>query len=370
MSRGRLQEVLEACKEELFDWSFTAWHHKVLQAIRRCRTSELGGHIDACNCCGRLQLFYNSCRNRHCPRCQSHKREQWIADREDELLETPYYHLVFTLPSELHHASLLHPKKVYKCLFAASWDTVNTFCKNHLQATPGMISILHTWGSNMSLHPHLHCMVPAGGIDEKRHWIPHQKKRRHLFPVKRMSPVFRAKMVALLRKENLPIDQSTYDILFKKNWVVYAKTSFQKTLYVLKYLGRYTHRIAISDGRIQHLDQENKTVTFRVKNYQNEGKLSSLTLTIKEFVKRFQLHILPRGFTRIRHYGLLSSTTKRKYLKPIQEALSKKPIVVAELTPKPEHRICPKCKKGSLQIVAYFGVRGPPRRWLALLEKK
>ena len=364
----RLQDILAHHREQLFDWSFTHWHHKVLQAIRRCRTAELGGHIDKCDCCKALHLSYNSCRNRHCPRCQAHKREQWVQARENELLDTPYYHLVFTLPSELNTVVLQHQQEVYSILFAVCWATVKEFAHNHLNATPGMIAILHTWGSNMSLHPHLHCIVPAGGIDTLGNWIAQQKKRRHLFPVKRMSPVFRAKMVALLRKKQLPIGKTTYESLFQNNWVVHAEPSFKRPIHVLKYLGRYTHRIAISDGRIVAFNKATQSVSFKVKDYRKQGEITILTLPAKEFVKRFQLHILPHGFTRIRHYGLLSSTLKRKHLKKLQAQLSKNvkdPPTTKEV---PLVRKCPTCGKGNLHIVGYFGVRGPPKSWLTLLQ--
>ena len=369
--RVRLQNILEYYSAQLEAWSFTHWHHKVLQAIRRCRTAELGGHIDKCDCCNALHLSYNSCRNRHCPRCQSHKQKEWIQARSLELLNTSYYHLVFTLPSELNQASLHYPKEVYSSLFAASWDTVKTFTKNHLGATPGMISILHTWGQNLSLHPHVHCIVPAGAVDSNGNWIPQLKKRKHLFPVKAMSVVFRAKMLALLRNKKVPIKQEVCQQLFSKNWVIYAKQSFLKPIHVINYLGRYTHRIAISDGRIVGFDATKGMVSFKMKNYKKGGQLVILKLAAKEFIKRFQLHILPKGFTRIRHYGLLSSTMKSKYLKPIQEQLAEKSLEIRIAAPLASVlKKCPYCNKGNLHIVAYFGVRGPPKRWIALLKKK
>ena len=195
MQSPRLQDILEAKKDQINHWSFTYWHQKTLHAIRRCRTAELGGHIDRCSCCNKLHISYNSCRNRHCPGCQAHKRTRWVSARQAELLNLPYFHIVFTLPSELNTLALHFPKEIYASLFSAAWETVKTFSKNHLNATPGMIAILHTWGQNLSLHPHLHCIIPAGGISKNGDWIPQLKKRKHLFPIRAMSSMFRAKMI-------------------------------------------------------------------------------------------------------------------------------------------------------------------------------
>jgi len=362
-----LRDILEAKKAEINSLSFTNWHQNTLHAIRRCRTAELGGHIDKCTRCNKQHLFYNSCRNRHCPRCQAHKRHEWVSAREAELLDVPYFHMVFTLPSELNKLALHHPKEVYAALFAASWNTVKTFANNHLNATPGMIAILHTWGQNLSLHPHLHCIIPAGGIDKNGHWIPQRKKRRHLFPVRAMSIVFRAKMLEQMRAKKLVIPKDVAKAIFSKNWVVYAKESFKQPKHVIKYLGNYTHRIAISDGRIVGFDKAKDTVSFRMKDYKNNNQLKVLTFKTNHFIRQFQLHILPKGFTRIRHYGFLSSTTKRKYLKQLQAKLNTR-IITPQKPVVENHRICPSCKKGDLVTVFCFGSRGPPLLVLKILD--
>lgn len=358
-----LQSILEDHRENLTSWSFTSWHLRTLYAIKSCRTVSLGGHIDVCSFCKKLHISYNSCRNRHCPKCQGHKQAKWITARENELLNTPYYHLVFTLPSELNEVALRYSKEVYRSLFKASWDTLSLFGEKELGVKMGMIAVLHTWGQNLSLHPHLHCIVPSGGVDTSGHWKSNKKRRKFLFPVKGMSKVFRAKMVAELRKNKLPISQKQYDTLFSKNWVVYAKKAFGKPEYVVAYLGRYTHKIAISDHRIQRYDKQTNQVYFTAKNYRKGGKKEVLCLTAKDFIIRFQLHILPKGFTRIRHYGILSSSWKKEKLPKLQASLQSIPIVIKQQKKQEVHLRCTHCKKGRLITICTFDSRGPPRQY-------
>lgn len=343
-------DILEIEKLQLDSLSLTSWHHRALQAIRRCRTAAMGGHIDQCDCCNGLHISYNSCRNRHCPTCQGHKREQWIRARESELLNVPYFHLVFTLPSEFNSYALSHGKIVYSSLFKAAWQTLQQFGANpkHLGGKMGMIAILHTWGQNMALHPHLHCIVPGGGISKSGKWRKAKNKEKYLFNVKSMSKVFRAKFVDELRKSELTIAQKVYDAVFKKKWVVYAKQPFSSPKYVIEYLGRYTHKIAISNHRILQINNENKTVTFFVKDYKHGGRKSILTLSNQEFIRRFELHILPKGFTRIRHYGILSSSWKKQKLPQLQAKLSTTKLEALKPKEPLLHRRCPTCKKGKL----------------------
>lgn len=342
--------------------SFNRWQVRTLMALSRCRTEAMGGHIDQCNhaSCGKLHLSYNSCRNRHCPKCQGHLREKWIAQREEELLNTGYFHVVFTLPSELNPLALQKPKLVYSSLFKAMWATLKGFSSNadYLDAQLGVIAVLHTWGQNLSLHPHLHCIVPAGGWTKNGKWKKAKGKGGFLFPVKAMSNVFRAKYVALLRKAGIE-DQKLFDTLFSKPWVVYAKKPFGHPRAVVEYLGRYSHKVAISNHRIQNV--KDGEITFSVKNYKKGGKKESLTVDEREFIRRFALHILPKGFVRIRHYGFLSNTGKRRNLKKIQRQLGR-PKVKVKKEPL-LHKICPICKKGQLETVCMFKERGPPRRW-------
>lgn len=365
-------DILEIAQQKLKTLSLTSWHYRALQAIRRCRTPAMGGHIDKCDCCQKLHISYNSCRNRHCPTCQGHKREQWIRARESELLNVPYFHLVFTLPSEFNQFALRHGKIIYGSLFKAAWATLDQFGANpeHLGGKMGMIAVLHTWGQNLSLHPHLHCIVPGGGLTKAGKWKSAKNKGKYLFNVKAMSTVFRAKYVALLRKSELNIPQETYNQVFKKKWVVFAKRPFASPKNVVEYLGRYTHKIAISNQRIQSIDVQNMLVTFGAKDYRHGGKKMSIILSAQEFIRRFALHILPKGFTRIRHYGILSSSWKKEKLPQLQASLDTKTLV--SVVPKEPllHRQCPSCKKGKLYTILLFDARGPPQNWRQLLKNK
>lgn len=360
--------VLERNREHLADHCANSWQVRTLHALRKCRTLALGGHIDRCDNpgCHKLHLSYNSCRNRHCPKCQGHKKEEWIQAREADLLNVSYFHVVFTLPCELNRLCLYQPKMVYNLLFKTAWGIIRDFGGNpkFLGAKMGMIAILHTWGQNLWLHPHLHCIVPGGGITKGGNpiaigWKAPKNKGKYLFPVKAMSKVFRARFVADLRKElGKSKPPSFYESLFKHNWVVYCKRPFFGPSQVIEYLGRYTHKIAISNHRIKSLESGN--VRFMVKDYRHAGKKSVLTLSDAEFIRRFSLHILPKGFTRIRHYGILSSYYKRTIIPELQKDLGKPKLI--ETTPL-LHRKCPACKKGNLVTIATFTARGPPRHW-------
>jgi hypothetical protein len=358
-------DVLNRHQEDLNGLVPNSWKSRALHALRKCRTIELGGHIDACDCCNDLHLSYNSCRNRHCPTCQGHKREQWIAKRSEELLNIPYYHVVFTMPDELNTLCLQNPKLLYATLFKTAWETLKGFAENpkNLGAKTGMIALLHTWGQNLQLHPHLHCIVPAGGVLKNGDWKMSKNKGNFLFCVKEMSKVYCAKFVANLPKEKAAIPQKTYDILFEKKWVVYAKKAFVKPQYVIEYLGRYSHKIAISNHRILAINNQTNTVTFSLKNYKKKGKKETMTLAQTQFIKRFSLHILPKGFTRIRHYGILSGTWKKKHLQALQEQLNgmktgEKSTTINDA--KSKHLQCPNCKQGTLTPIFVFSKARPP----------
>jgi hypothetical protein len=365
-------DILEIEQQELQKLSLTSWHFRTLQAIRRCRTPAMGGHIDKCDCCKKLHISYNSCRNRHCPSCQGHKREAWIRAREGELLNVPYFHMVFTLPHEFNSFALSHGKIMYGSLFKAAWQTLQQFGDNpkHLGGKMGMIAILHTWGQNLSLHPHLHCIVPGGGLSKSGQWKSAKNKGKYLFNVEVMSPVFRAKYVDLIRKSELKIPQKIYTEVFKKKWVIFAKRPFARPENVVEYLGRYTHKIAISNYRILKIDQEKGQVTFTAKDYRHGDKKIVLTLSTQEFIRRFALHILPKGFTRIRHYGILSSSWKKEKLPELQAALATKKTTVLTTEKPILHRRCPSCKKGKLHTVLLFDARGPPTYWKQLFKAK
>jgi hypothetical protein len=339
-----------------------AWQLRTLGAIKRCRTSQMGGHIDACTDCGTLRISYNSCRNRHCPKCQGNQREQWIQNREEELLPVPYFHVVFTLPDSLNQMAIHQPKTVYDALFESAWATIKTFAQdpNHLGATPGMISILHTWGQTLTLHPHLHCIVPGGGLTQSAHWKAAKSQGKFLFPVKAMSKVFRAKYVASIKTKLSDIDKKLINELFKKQWVVFAKRPFGNAQSVIEYLGRYTHKIAISNHRIKNIDKNG--VTFTYKDYRKNGQKQEMTLEGMEFIRRFCLHILPKGFKRIRHFGILSSTSKKiiipliKAQVPIPQLQKTEPRNLNVFNPK----LCVHCKTETMVTIEVFAPRGPP----------
>ena len=263
-------------------------------------------------------MSYNSCRNRHCPKCQGNERQAWIQAREKELLPVSYFHVVFTLPAQLNSLCMQYPRILYASLFDAAWDTIQTFSNDekHLGATTGMISIMHTWGQQLTLHPHLHCIIPAGGLTKQGKWKHCKTNGNYLFPVKALSVVYRAKYIHHLRKhvaehnaiteKQIMLPQSTIDACFKQQWVVYAKKPFSGVNSVVEYLGRYTHKVAISNHRITAIDKVNDTLTFKYKDYKDNATTKHLTLNAMEFVRRFSLHILPKAFVRIRHYGILS----------------------------------------------------------------
>lgn len=349
-------------KVHLSSLDLTVHQQKTLRAIVQCRTTALGGHIDACDECGTIHISYNSCRNRHCPKCQGHKRVEWIQNREADLLPCTYYHLVFTLPGELNALALHEPKLVYDVLFNSVWQTLHQFGKNE-GLRLGMIAILHTWGQNLSLHPHLHCIVPGGGIDKNGRWQKQLRSNKYLFPVKALSKVFRAKYVQGLRSKGIT-NQNLIESLFQKNWVVYAKRPFGGPKQVIEYLGRYTHKVAISNHRIEHVTDSE--VSFRYKDYRAKGITKTMILKHEEFVRRFSMHILPKRFVRIRHYGILSSSWKRGKLQALQRSLKvkrpQKPI-------KTLLRKCPCCKTGTLITIETFSKRGPPKLDLLAYSK-
>ena len=352
--------MLEGLGEGIENLGLNGWQLSTLSAIRRCRTAALGGHIDACDSCGNISISYNSCRNRHCPKCQGHKREEWIQAREADLLPVPYFHVVFTIPSELNELSLHKPKEVYNSLFSAAWATLHAFGQK-IGLQLGMISVLHTWGQNLSLHPHLHCIVPGGGVDKAGNWQNVCADGKFLFPVRALSKVFRAKYVAdLSQKQDIPI--SIREKLFQKPWIVYAKRPFGSPKRVIEYLGRYTHKVAISNHRIQKIEEQK--VSFSYKDYRQKGLKKSMTLSHSEFIRRFSQHILPKRFIRIRHYGVLSSTWKREKFKKIRERFKLKPAEPA--APKTLIRKCQCCKVGNLVTIAVFDGRGPPVEYLGV----
>ena len=343
---------------------FNRWQLRTLHAVRRCRTAALGAHVDGCTSCGHLRISYNSCRNRHCPKCQGNLRKKWIQAREQELLPVPYFHVVFTLPDTLNTICLHEPASMYNILFQTAWSVLNSFGKDHkwLGAQSGMIAILHTWGQTLSLHPHLHCIVPGGGLNKQGKWKTAKTNGKYLFSVKAMSKVFRARFLAALR-EQLPLQMNPelLNQLYKKDWVVFAKRPFGGPHSVIEYLGRYTHKIAISNHRIKNIEQGK--ITFSYKDYRQQGTAKEMTLDALEFIRRFGLHILPKGFVRIRHYGILSSTSKDACALIIKEQL---PVISDPVKPQSElynPKQCPCCNKETMHTILEFNRRGPPADW-------
>ena len=319
----------------------------VLRAITACRTAALGGHLDACSRCDLQAISYNSCRNRHCPKCQAQARQRWLARREQDLLPVPYFHVVFTLPHALNPLCQRHPRLLYDLLFRASAQTMLEVAADprHLGARIGFLSILHTWGQNLRLHPHLHCVIPAGGFDPSySRWV--HPKYAFFLPVKVLSRVFRGKYLALLqpalRKRRIDYPSTLVRALLKDDWVVYAKPAFGDPTRVLRYLGRYTHRVAISNQRLLSFDGHR--VSFRWKDYAHGNKQRIMTLSASEFLRRFCQHVLPRGFVRIRHFGYLASAHRTSLLALARLQLDCQPLPSSHLTNSPlAIWRCPRC---------------------------
>lgn len=309
-------------------------HQKVMRAIENCRTSALGGHIEQCPECGHRRIRYNSCRNRHCPTCQTGAREQWLYKRKQEVLPVIYYHIVFTVPHELSDLMLRNKRICYNLLFRAASETLLELCRDpkHMGGRPGVLAILHTWGQTLMDHPHLHCLVTGGGIsnDGSRWVVPCKTNQKKTFfiHVNIISALFKGKFMAHLKDayqskklylggviESLQ-NEEAFDafqkILYAKKWVTYCRAVYRKPDKVIDYLGRYTHRVAISNRRILEVDNEN--VRFSYIDYQDQDKRKQMTLSIDEFIRRFLLHVLPHGYYRIRYYGLFSNRNRKKNL--------------------------------------------------------
>jgi len=312
---------------------------KVLRAIERCRTAALGGHLDRCSRCGHRAISYNSCRNRHCPKCLTNARDRWLAERQKELLNVGYFHVVFTLPHELSWLALHNQKVIYSLLFRASAETMLEIAADptHLGAQIGFLSVLHTWGQRLDHHPHVHCVIPAGGLSpDGQRWI--RPRYAFFLPVKVLSRVFRGKFVAGLKrafhKKELLFPGSLQVLqeenafgaflrtLFRQDWVVYAKPPFGGPEHVLHYLARYTHRVAISNHRLIRL--ADGQVTFRWTDYAHGNKKRKMTVNADEFLRRLLLHVLPKGFVRIRFFGFLAHR-RRALLPHCQRLLNMQP---------------------------------------------
>lgn len=341
---------------------------KVMRAIQQCRTSALGGHLDVCDECDYTRISYNSCRNRHCPKCQTLNKERWIEARKDDLLNVGYFHVVFTIPDLVNPIAYQNPEVVYTILFKAAAETLAELAADpkYLGAQIGFTEILHTWGQNLVHHPHVHVIVPGGGLNSLSKWVHARKK--FFIPVKVLSRKFRGKFLYYLKQAELGFYGSISDLndpgkwndlisaLYQKEWIVFCKPPFKNAGCVVEYLGRYTHRVAISNNRIVKL--EDGVVTFKWRDYKDDSKQKEMNLSADEFIRRFLIHVLPDRFTRIRHYGLLSprnKTTKLKLCKKLTKTpWSEIPKIklstlefLKKLTGK-DFTLCPSCGVGHL----------------------
>jgi len=347
---------------------FNAYSKQVFTQLHRCHTAAIGVHTYKCNdpACNHLHHQYHSCGNRHCPNCGGLKKEQWVENLTADLLPTAYYHVVFTLPHELHPVILGNRTALFKLLFDAASQTLLQFAQDpkYLGAKCSITAILHTWGQQLSFHPHLHCIVSGGGVDDNNKWIaPKRSNDKFLFPVPAMKPVYKAIFLKglrlLIQEGKLQIKGIDTDKLIKdagyKKWKVYAKSPFGNVSSVVEYLGRYTHKIAITAHRITGITES--SVTFKYKDYADGDKQKEMALSIAEFLRRFELHILPKRFVKIRHYGLLQNHGKTKRLNTIRQQLRLSPLPAKVQVPVSQRMlekfgkditICPKCNRGKL----------------------
>jgi len=361
--------------------------YRAMRAIAACRTEALGGHIERCDTCAALRYHYHSCRNRHCPKCQTLAKERWLAARRAELLPVPYFHLVFTLPHALNALAQGNPRTIYSLLFETVSATLSEFGANPrwLGGEIAATLVLHTWGQTLAQHLHVHALVSAGVLHADGHWI--HSRRAFLFPVQALSQVFRGKFIAGLKRlfhaGTLKLAASSAELahpsaqrkmveqLREKSWVVYAKQPFAGPKQVLDYLGRYTHRVAISNHRLVSLTDTE--VRFRYKDYAHGNRRKMMTLAVAEFIRRFLLHVLPTGFMRIRHYGILANRAKATKLAQARTALDQP----SRAQPRPPESIaafwlrvaqinlhqCPHCRVGRMIVLAPLPTpraRAPP----------
>jgi predicted Zn-ribbon and HTH transcriptional regulator len=360
--------------------SYQRTHHlsasqqKVMRAVSVCRTQELGGHLKQCDTCGFEHPTYNSCRNRHCPKCQSLAKAKWLEKQTSELLPVGYFHLVFALPHEFNRLILAHKKILLSVLFRAVSETLLEFGQRRLGATIGIIAVLHTWDQTLKDHFHLHCLVPAGALSlDHSRWIG--ARPNFLFPVTALSQVFQGKFLALLEqacdKGKIPPANNEIKASRQKSWVVYAKKPFGSPQTVLDYLGRYTHRVALSNERI--LSVQNGQVTLSYRDRKDGHRKTTIPLDAHEFIRRFLLHVLPDGFMRIRHFGFLANRSKKQALAQCRRLLK----IEAALPETPKEsakdlllRItgidlsrCPSCHRGTMIVVAELPPISSPSQW-------
>lgn len=350
---------------------------RVVRDIVQCRTPALGGHMQVCDRCGRQKPFYNSCRNRHCPKCQCLEQTRWVEAQSRSLLPVEYFHLVFTVPQALHPFFLLDRRGGYSLLFAAALGALHAVCQRRLRATPGTIAVLHTWSQTLTFHPHIHCIVTGGGLDASgQHWIRAQPG--FLVPVRVLSRVFRGKLLETFERAlhagGSGLSASLGRQLLRqgaaKEWVVYSKAPMAGPEQVLRYLGRYTHRIAIGNERLLAL--QDGMVSFRYRDRRHANATRVMTVGARDFVRRFLLHVLPRGFVRVRHFGLQANCRRSHLITQARQLLDQPAPPVASPPPRESwqdlfRRLtgqdpmrCPFCQEGTLRIASRIPASIPP----------
>ena len=363
----KIQEILNKGLEKYIEKNkVIGYKQKVINAIKDCKTEKMGGHKYVCDECGYEEIAYNSCRNRHCPNCQITKKLKWIEARKEEVLNIKYYHVVFTIPSEIYNITYQNQEKMYKILFKASSETLQELAKDkkYLGGEVGFFSILHTWGQNLMYHPHIHIVVTGGGLTETNKWK--EKEEDVFIPVRVMSKAFRGKFLNYMKKEKLEFYNKMKELenpgiyneliqnLYQKDWVVYCKEPFKNAECVIQYLGRYTHRVAISNERI--IGIEGEEVKFKWRDYKDNNKMKEMKISVEEFIRRFMMHILPPNFMKIRYYGILGNKNKKKKLLKCKiltrtKIYIKKKLPTLELlkqTLGKDFNLCPHCKKGHM----------------------
>jgi len=374
--RLEVADVFRAFQEQFFQrrgYALSDQQRKVLRDIGLCRTAALGTHLERCDRCSYETLAYDSCRNRHCPKCQSSARDRWLLKQAASLLPVSYVHAVFTVPEQLAPIALRNQKLFYALLFRAASETLLEIAADprHLGARIGILAVLHTWSQNLQFHPHLHCLIPAGGLapDHSR-WVA-TKRHGFFLPVRVLSRMFRGKLLSFLNRNYrsgelcltgklaaLSSPSAFYSLLGslrRKEWVVYSKPPFGGPKHVLKYLARYTHRVAISNGRL--IGIENGHVRFRWRDSRHNNRSSTMRLDATEFIRRFLLHVLPAGFVKIRHFGLLANRNRRRALALCRVHLRSTETDLTKLLDEQQrsalNRSCPQCRCGTLHVVAH-----------------
>lgn len=372
MANSSLQAVMAACLcgyAEHHPMSPREW--QVCHHILDCRTAALGGFALACDQCGETPVLYHACRDRHCPRCQRRASEDWCERQRAAVLPVTYHHLVFTLPDTLNGWVEVHPEVIYGLLFETVWATLSTFGADpkRLNGQLGMTAMLHTWGQTLTRHVHLHCLVPGGAFGTDGTW--HPAKSTDLFPVRALSRHFRGGLVSRLRragKEGRLARITPHEVdrvlnaLMQPEWVVYSKPCLARTETVIDYLGRYSHRIALSDSRLLGFDEDDATVDVRYKDYRDDNRHKVMTLSGEELIRRFLLHVLPKGFMRVRHFGFLANRCRTRCLALIRTALAApapEPAPATQATAPFDGYPCPTCRTGRLHVTMHLA---PQRR--------